>query len=579
MSAACRSAYWEMLADAGITDLYAMGGGARSFMSGRVSFAFDLRGPSVSVDSACSSGLSALHLAYQSVRSGENALAVAGAVNLVTSPAETIPFSQSKMLAPDGRCKFGSADADGFVRSEGVAVVVLKPLAQAEADGDAIHAVIYGSAMGNDGQSEEYLMTPSQLGQEETLRAAYADAGVPPSQVDYVEAHGTGTPAGDPVELGALDAVIGADRAEQAPFLVGSVKSNIGHTEAVAGLAGFIKVVLALRHRRIPPNLHAAELTDKVDWDALRLRLVRETTEWPQADRPGLAGVSSFGISGTNAHIVVGEYQAPEPAEPSGDVTPEAELLVLSAPDPNGLTALATRYAEFLETDGDLSLRDVCFSAATRRQHHESRLTAAGASPGELAERLRAYAAGESRPLLGSTDYAPADATRPRTVFVFPGQGSQWDGMGRELLAGSPVFRDVLTRCDEVIRAEAGLVADRPADRRGRHSGLDRHGPADAVGDGDRAVRAAAGLGRRARPCGGAQHGRGRRGVRRRRAQHRGRGRGHLPSQPAAEERGRAGRDVLGGAVRRRRGGGAGRPRAPGVRGGEQQPHVDRHLR
>jgi acyl transferase domain-containing protein len=450
------SAYWEMLADAGITDLYAMGGGARSFMSGRVSFAFDLRGPSVSVDSACSSGLSALHLAYQSVRSGENALAVAGGVNLVTSPAETIPFSQSKMLAPDGRCKFGSADADGFVRSEGVAVVVLKPLAQAEADGDAIHAVIYGSAMGNDGQSEEYLMTPSQLGQEETLRAAYADAGVSPSQVDYVEAHGTGTPAGDPVELGALDAVIGADRAEQAPFLVGSVKSNIGHTEAVAGLAGFIKVVLALRHRRIPPNLHAAELTDKVDWDTLRLRLVRETTEWPQTDRPGLAGVSSFGISGTNAHIVVGEYQAPEPAEPSGDVTPEAELLVLSAPDPNGLTALATRYAEFLEAGGDLSLRDVCSSAATRRQHHESRLTAVGTSPGELAERLRAYAAGESRPLLGSTYYAPADATRPRTVFVFPGQGSQWDGMGRELLAGSPVFRDVLTRCDEVIRAEAG---------------------------------------------------------------------------------------------------------------------------
>jgi epothilone polyketide synthase D len=457
------SAYLEMLTGAGNTDLYAASGGARSFMSGRVSFAFDLRGPSVSVDSACSSGLSALHLACQSVRTGENALAVAGGVNLVITPTETIPFSQAKMLSPDGRCKFGSATADGFVRSEGVAVVVLKPLAQAEADGDAIHAVIYGSAIGNDGQSEEYLMTPSQLGQEETLRAAYADAGVQAGQVDYIEAHGTGTAAGDPVELGALGAVIGAERVEQAPCLVGSVKSNIGHTEAASGLAGFIKVVLALRHRQIPPSLHASTLTDRVDWDALRLRLVREITEWPQTGRPGLAGVSSFGISGTNTHVVVGEYRpaAPEkaPQEPAGGNAPEAELLVLSAPDPTGLAALATRYAEFLEPGGEgreLKVRDVCFSAATRRQHHESRLTAVGVSPDELAERLRAYVAGESRPLLGATDYAPVDAARPRTVFVFPGQGSQWDGMGRELLAGSPVFRDVLTRCDQVIRAEAG---------------------------------------------------------------------------------------------------------------------------
>ena len=457
------STYWEKLTGAGITDLYAAAGGARSFMSGRVSFAFDLRGPSLSVDSACSSGLSALHLAYQSVRTGENALAVAGGVNLVTSPAETIPFSQARMLAPDGRCKFGSAAGDGFVRSEGVAVVVLKPLAQAEADGDAIHAVIYGSAIGNDGQSEGYLLTPSRLGQEETMRAAYADAGVPAGQVDYIEAHGTGTPAGDPVELGALGAAAGAERVEQAPCLVGSVKSNIGHTEAASGLAGFIKVVLALQHRQIPPSLHATVLTDQVDWDALGLRLVREITEWPQTGRPGLAGVSSFGISGTNAHVVVGEYQPAAPArpapEPAGGGTPEAELLVLSAPDPTGLAALATRYAEFLEPGGDgreLEMRDVCCSAATRRQHHESRLTAVGASPDELAERLRAYVAGESRPRLGATGYAPVDAARPRTVFVFPGQGSQWDGMGRELLAGSPVFRDMLTRCDKVIRAEAG---------------------------------------------------------------------------------------------------------------------------
>jgi epothilone polyketide synthase D len=459
------SSYLHMLEDAGIQDLYAAVGGARSFISGRVSYAFDLRGPSVTLDSACSSGLAALHLAYQSVRTGESALAVAGGVNVVTTPAETIPFSQAGMLAPDGRCKFGSADGDGYVRSEGVAVVVLKPLAQAEADGDAIHAVIYGSAMGNDGQSEGYLMTPSRLGQAETLRAAYADAGVPAGRVDYVEAHGTGTPAGDPAELGALGSVLGAGRDESGPCLVGSVKSNIGHTEAASGLAGFIKVVLSLQHRRIPPSLHADTLTDKVDWDALRLRLVREGTEWPQTGRPALAGVSSFGISGTNAHVVVGEYRADAPAqleptpESAGGGAARAELLTLSAPDPAGLAALATRYAEFLELGGDgrqAAVRDVCFSAATRREHQESRLTAVGATPDELAERLRAHVAGESRPGLGSTAYTPVDAARPRTVFVFPGQGSQWDGMARELLAESAVFRETLARCDQVIRAETG---------------------------------------------------------------------------------------------------------------------------
>jgi epothilone polyketide synthase D len=457
------SVYGEMLTGAGITDLYGATGAARSFMSGRLSFAFDLRGPSLSVDTACSSSLAALHLAYSSVCTGENDLAVAGGVNAVISATETIPYSQAGLLAPDGRCKFGSAAGDGFVRSDGVAVVVLKPLAKAEADGDAIHAVIYGSAIGNDGQSGGYLMTPSRVGQEGTLRAAYAAAGVSPGQVDYIEAHGTGTPAGDPVELDALGAVVGAERVGPAPCLVGSVKSNIGHTEGASGLAGFIKMVLALAHRQIPPSLHATVLTDEVDWDTLRLRLVREMTEWPQTGRPGLGGVNSFGLSGTNAHVVVGEYQCAAPAKPAPERaecgTGEAGLLVLSAPDPAGLAALATRYAEFLEPGGDgheLSIRDVCFSAATRRDHHESRLTAVGASAGELAERLRAYAAGESRPRLGVTGYAPADAARPRTVFVFPGQGSQWDGMGRELLAGSPVFRDMLTRCGDVIRAEAG---------------------------------------------------------------------------------------------------------------------------
>ncbi len=459
------STYWEMLSRAGVLDVYAASGGARSMLSGRLSFAFDLRGPSVSVDTACSSGLAALHLAYQSVRSGECGLALAGGVNLVASAEETIPFSQAKMLSPDSRCKFASATGDGFVRSEGVAVVVLKPLDRAEADGDAIYAVIYGSAVGNDGQSGGYLLTPSQAGQEETLRAAYADAGVAPGLVDYVEAHGTGTPAGDPVELGALGAVLGADRPTDRPLLVGSVKTNIGHTEAASGLAGFIKTVLALTRRQIPASLHAEQLTDAVDWAGLPLVLARTGSAWPETGRPGLAGVSSFGISGTNAHVVLGEYRSTVHAPVVEEGT--AELLVLSTPHPRGLTALAERYADFLDVGGaghELPLRDICFSTAAHRRHQESRLTVVGTSAGELAERLRAFAAGESRRRLGSSDELLVDApgTRPPTVFVYPGQGSQWDGMGRELLATSAVFREIMTECDAVIRAEVGWsVLDR----------------------------------------------------------------------------------------------------------------------
>ena len=326
-----------------------MGGGARSFMSGRVSFAFDLRGPSVSVDSACSSGLSALHLAYQSVRSGENALAVAGGVNMVTSPAETIPFSQAGMLAPDGRCKFGSATADGFVRSEGVAVVVLKPLAPGRGGRRRDPRGDLWSAMGNDGQSEGYLMTPSQLGQEETLRAAYADAGVPAGQVDYVEAHGTGTPAGDPVELGALDAVIGAEPARRTPVpgRLGEVQHRAHRGGGRAGRAhqGGAGPAAPARSRatctsdeltagRLGRPAAAARTRDH------RVAADRRAPAWPASARSASPARTRTWCSASAAGRARGA---------AGDVTPEAELLPLSAPDPDGLTALATRYADFLE--------------------------------------------------------------------------------------------------------------------------------------------------------------------------------------------------------------------------------------
>ncbi|MEV4726590.1 polyketide synthase [Micromonospora humida] len=310
------SAYGQLLSDASVLDLHAATGGARSFLAGRVSFAFDLRGPSMAVDCACSSSLAALHLAYQSVRNGETQLALAGGVNLVIAPEETIPFSAARMLAPDGRCKFGSAHGDGFVRSEGVAVLVLKPLDRAEADGDAVHAVIWGSAVGNDGQSGGYLLTPSQPGQEETLRAAYADAGVPAALVDYVEAHGTGTPLGDPIEVDALrEAFAQLYRDWGLPVVpgrtgLGSVKANIGHLEAAAGVAGVVKVLLSMRHRLMPGLVGLRTPNPMIDLTGSPFRLQAETQPWEPAEGvPARAGVSSFGMGGSNVHVVVAEAE------------------------------------------------------------------------------------------------------------------------------------------------------------------------------------------------------------------------------------------------------------------------------
>ncbi|MFH8617243.1 SDR family NAD(P)-dependent oxidoreductase [Streptomyces sp. NPDC017979] len=451
--------YWESMSRRGVLDVYANAGTAPSMLSGRLSYAFDLRGPSLTVDTACSSSLTAVHMACQSLRSGESTLAVVGGVNLVLAPEESVTFSDGRMLAPDGRCKFASASADGFVRSDGVGVVVLKPLRQAVADGDAVRAVILGSAVVNDGHGGNALMAPAESGQRETLVAAYRDAGVDPSQVDYVEAHGTGTPVGDPVELGALAAVLGEGRPADRPLLVGSAKTNIGHSEGAAGVAGLIKAVLALEHGVVPPSLHGAELTGAVDWDSLALRVPQQEQEWPQGERPGLAGVSSFGISGTNVHVVLGAHRpAPttepaEPVEPAGAELPR--LLTLSSHQPGTLRRVAQDYQRCLEGEGGaLPLYDVCASAATRRDHRESRLTLVGSSHKELADKLGAFLADEPSAFVQSADDVYEE--RAQVVFVFPGQGSQWVGMGRELLRTEPVFRNALEECDAAIRAEAG---------------------------------------------------------------------------------------------------------------------------
>lgn len=437
----------RLFADPEAVDFYMTTGSGRYATSGRLSYLLGLRGPSLTLDTACSSSLVAVHLAVQSLRAGECQLALAGGVNVILQPHISVAYSQSRMMAPDGRCKFGDASGDGYVRSEGAGMVVLKPLAAAQADGDRIYAVIRGSAVNNDGHSSGSMGTPSREGQEALLRTAYADAGVAPGTVGYVEAHGTGTRAGDPVELGALGAVLAAGRGAGARARVGSVKTNLGHTEGAAGVAGLIKVALALHHGRIPASLHCREPNPAVDWANAPFEIARGATEWPGAGRVG--GVSAFGIAGTNAHVVLqahagaGSATAAEAPPASGRA-----LLALSARSPEALRALAARHADALEGAAPGALHGHAAAAVRHRMAMPERAAFAAAERDEMIRQLRAHAAGDAAPAEGR---APAGASG-RLAFVVPGQGGQWTGMARGLLAHCESFRSTLQRCDDAAR-------------------------------------------------------------------------------------------------------------------------------
>jgi myxalamid-type polyketide synthase MxaC len=435
-------------------DIYSATGGSLNVAAGRISFVLGLNGPAIAVDTACSSSLVALHLACQSLRDRECDLALAGGVNMLLAPEPFICLAKWGMMAADGRCKTFDERADGFVRGEGCGVVALKRVSDALAAGDRVLALIRGTAINQDGASSG-LTVPNGLAQQAVVRAALKAAGLEPHDVDYLEAHGTGTAVGDPIEFEALAAVLGKDRPPDRPLRVGSVKTNIGHLESASGIAGLIKVVLSMGKEEIPGQLHFRKLNPRISLGNMPIEIPVTATAWPRTERARIAGVNSFGFSGTNAHIILQE--AP-PAKESGP-TPglpdrSTHLVVLSGSSENALRELSAAYAEHLTKEPGSSLPDICHGAAIGRSALSHRLAFPAPDIAVAREVLSAFAQGKPTSGIFSGRVRPDS----RVAFLFTGQGAQYAGMGRALYKVEPVFREAFDKCALLL----GEHLDRP---------------------------------------------------------------------------------------------------------------------
>lgn len=443
-------------------DAYTMTGNTASIASNRISYIFDLHGPSVSVDTACSSSLVAVHQACQAIRSGEASMALAGGVNMLLHPFAFVGFSQASMLSARGRCRTFDASGDGYVRAEGAAVLFLKPLAQAEADGDPIHAVILSSGINADGKTNG-ITVPSYSQQGKLLRKVYSAADIDINDLVYLEAHGTGTSVGDPIETRAIGEVLGQARRPDHPLLIGSAKSNLGHLETASGMAGLLKAVLTLEKQALPPSIHIETFNPKIDFEGLNLKVVTQLTPLKPTERRQLVGINSFGFGGANAHVLIESYRPalksvvaePESASESTALAP----LILSARSPAALQAMASQYADWL-ADETIYYPDLAWSLAKHRAHLSQGLVLAAPSRAEAVKTLREYAEGKKN-LEHLTEGRLLERDTP-LALVFSGNGSQWQGMGVVLFEHDPIFRAAIEELDQLLRpyADYSLIAE-----------------------------------------------------------------------------------------------------------------------
>jgi len=444
----------RQLVDLASMSAHSMTGNTLSIAANRLSYVFDLRGPSLAVDTACSSSLVALHHACNALRNGEASMALAGGVNLLLHPYPFVGFTKASMLSADGRCKAFDASGDGYVRAEGGALLLLKPLEQALADGDAIQAVILASGVNTDGARKTGITIPSCEGQAELMRSVLGKSGLAAGDIDFIEAHGTGTMIGDPAETSAIGAVYGQGR--KAPLPIGSVKANIGHMEAASGMGGLIKAVLALKNRALPPAVHLQQPNPKIDFQNLNLELVHEYKPLT-ANKPLVAGVNSFGFGGANAHVLLQAFDAKPSAEVINVIKPDMPPppLFLSARNEAALRALAGRYAAQIEGASSAAFYDIAYAAAHRRERMEKRLALHAASSAEAADVLMRFAqGGEPSPQLAVEDALPQAG---RIAFIYSGNGSQWLGMGRALRNGSKRFAEIIAQLDAAMQPVAGF--------------------------------------------------------------------------------------------------------------------------